>query len=210
METQECIRTRRSVRKYKDKAVDWDRISQILDAGRFAPSAGNLQNWKFIVVRKEEVIRKLSQAAFDQGWMEDAPVHIVIASEPKKAERFYGARGEHLYTMQGCAAVIENMLLTANDLSLGACWVGAFDESKVRRAINMPETAFPQAIITLGYADETPNMPPKIEPEHLIFLERWGGSGQGYRAKGYSSETIKESLQNTKKAIKKAVRKLRK
>ncbi len=133
MNTEECIKTRRSVRKYKDKQVDWDLITNILDAGKFAPSAGNIQNWKFIVVRKEDVIKKLAKASFDQDWMEDAPVHIVVVGEPEKASRFYGARGERLYTIQSCAAAVENMLLVANELGLGSCWVGAFDESKVHR-----------------------------------------------------------------------------
>jgi len=210
METQECIKTRRSIRKYKDKPVDWDKITGILDAGKFAPSAGNIQNWKFIVVRKEEVIKKLAQAAFDQDWMEDAPVHIIVAAEPKKAERFYGARGERLYTIQSCAAAVENMLLAANELGLGSCWVGAFDESKVKRALNMPEDAVPQAIITIGYADEKPEMPSKVELEHQIYLDKWWAKGQGYRAKGYKSVAIKDAIEGTKKALKRKFRKLKK
>lgn len=210
METQECIKTRRSIRKYKDKQVDWDKVTQILDAGKFAPSAGNIQNWKFIVVRKEEVIKKLSQAAFDQDWMEDAPVHIVVVGEPKKAERFYGSRGERLYTIQTCAAAIENMLLTANDLGLGSCWVGAFDQAKLKRALNMPEDAIPQAIITIGYPDEHPDSPSKIELEHQVYLDKWFQKGQGYVAKGYSSVAIQESLKNTKKALKRVAKKLKK
>jgi len=210
MEAQECIKTRRSIRKYKDKLVDWDKITQILDAGKLAPSAGNIQNWKFIVVRKEEVRKKLAQAAFDQDWMEDAPVHIVIAGEPQKAERFYGARGQRLYTIQSCAAAVENMLLTATDLGLGSCWVGAFDEAKVKKALNMPEDPIPQAIITIGYSDEKPDMPSKIELEHQVYLDKWWAKGQGYRAKGYRSVAIQESIKNTKKALKRVARKLKK
>ena len=209
METQECIKTRRSIRKYKDQQVDWDKITQILDAGKFAPSAGNIQNWKFIVVRKEEVIKKLAEASFDQDWMEDAPVHIVIAGEPKKAERFYGARGQRLYTIQTCAAAIENMLLVANDLGLGSCWVGAFDEAKVVRALNMPEDAIPQAILTIGYADEKPDAPSKIELEHQVYLDKWFAKGQGPIAKGFRSVAIQEGIANTKKAIKKIAKKLK-
>lgn len=85
MDVEECIKTRRSVRKYKDKPVDWDSIARILDAGKFAPSAGNIQNWKFIVARKDDVRKKLAEAAFDQDWMGEAPVHIVVVGEPEKA-----------------------------------------------------------------------------------------------------------------------------
>lgn len=210
MNVEECIKTRRSIRKYQDKQVDWEKISQILDAGKFAPSAGNIQNWKFIVVRKEDVIRKLAQASFDQDWMQDSPVHIVIAAEPKKAERFYGSRGERLYTIQSCSAAIQNMLLTAKDIGLGSCWVGAFDEEKVKRALNMPEDVVPQAIITIGYPDENPDLPSRIELEHQVYLDKWGSKGQGYKSKGYKSVAIKEGIENTKKALNLVAKKLKK
>lgn len=210
MNIEECIKTRRSVRKYKDNPVDWDKITQILEAGKFAPSAGNLQNWKFVVVRKDDVRKKLAQAAFDQDWMEDAPVHIIVTGEPEKAERFYGSRGERLYTIQSCAAAVENMLLMANELGLGSCWVGAFDERKVKRAVNMPENAVPQAIITVGYADEKPGMPSRVELEHNVYLDKWWAKGQGLRAKGYRSVAIKDAIEGTKKALKRKFRKLKK
>lgn len=209
MDVEECIKTRRSVRKYKDKPVDWDSIVRILDAGKFAPSAGNIQNWKFIVARKDDVRKKLAEAAFDQDWMEEAPVHIVVVGEPEKAERFYGSRGERLYTIQSCAAAVENMLLMANELGLGSCWVGAFDESKVKRALNMPEGVIPQAIITIGYGNEKPEMPGRVELEHTIYFDRWFQKGQGYRAKGYRSVAIKEGIENTKKALKRIVKGLK-
>jgi len=201
MNIEECIKTRRSVRKYKDKPVDWDTIVRILDAGKFAPSAGNIQNWKFVVVRKDDVRKKLSEASFDQDWIEDAPVHIVVIGEPDKAERFYGARGERLYTIQSCAAAVENMLLMANELGLGSCWVGAFDEAKIRRALNMPEEVVPQAIITIGYSNGKAEMPPKTELEHTIYFDKWFQKGQGYKAKGYTSVAIQEGIDNVKKTL---------
>jgi nitroreductase len=203
MDVEECIRTRRSIRRYKDNPVDWEKIVRILEGGKFAPSSGNVQNWKFIVVRKDEVRRNLIHAAFDQDWMEDAPVFIVVASEPQKGERLYGARGERLYSVQNCAAATQNMILVANNLGLGSCWVGAFDEEKVREALNMPESAFPQAIITVGYTDEKPQMPSRVELEHTVYLDRWFGKGQGFRAKGYKSVALKETIDNTRDAMKK-------
>jgi len=210
MNVEECIKTRRSIRRYKDKLVDWDRIVSIVNGGKFAPSAGNIQNWKFIVVRKDEVRKKLAQAAFDQDWMEDAPVHIVIVGEPEKAGRFYGARGERLYTTQSCAAAVENMMLMATELGLGSCWVGAFDESKVKKALSMPENAVPQAIITIGYANEKPEMPARVELEHQVYLDKWRGKGGGLRSKGYKSVVIQESIEDTKRALERVARNLRK
>jgi len=210
MNIEECIKTRRSIRKYKVKEIDWEKIVRIVDAGKFAPSAGNIQNWKFVVVRDDSVREKLSAAAFDQDWMNDAPVHIVVVGEPSKAQRFYGARGERLYTIQGCAAAVENMLLVAYELGLGSCWVGAFDEGKVKRVLNMTEDVVPQAIITIGYADEKPDMPSRREMEHTIYLDKWKGQGKGLKAKGYKSVMWGDMVKDAKKAIKRAGKKLKK
>lgn len=175
MEVFECIRTRRSIRKYKDKQVPWDNIVTIMQAGKYTPSAGNLQNWKFIVVKDDNKRKAIAEASLQQWWMEQAPIHVVVCGEPEKVERFYGARGRRLYMIQGVAAAIENMLLTAHSLGLGACWVGAFDEDEIRRILNVPEQADIHAIITIGYADEKPETPPKYRIEHMMFFEKWWG-----------------------------------
>lgn len=210
MKVEECIITRRSIRKYKDKAVDWEKVVQIVNAGKLAPSAGNLQNWKFVVVRNKLVREKLSEASFDQDWMVDAGVHIVVVAEPSKAGRFYGARGERLYTIQNCAAAVQNMLLMAHDIGLGSCWVGAFDEAKVKKVLGMTEDVSPQAIVVIGYTDEKLDMPPRRELEHTIYLDKWKGQGKGFKAKGYTGVVVKETMDNTKKALKKVAKKLKK
>ncbi|MAE43178.1 hypothetical protein CMO93_05380 [Candidatus Woesearchaeota archaeon] len=175
MDVFEAIRTRRSIRKYKDKQVPFDNIVTIMQAGKYAPSAGNLQNWKFIVVKTDVKRAAITKACLEQEWMEIAPVHIVVLAEPKKAERHYGARGARLYTIQGCAAAIQNMLLTAHSLGLGACWIGAFDEDEIWRILGLPEEASVQGVITIGYADENPAAPPKYRIEHMMFFEKWWG-----------------------------------
>jgi len=174
MDTLECIKTRRSVRKYRTEPVDWDKISIILEAAKSAPSAGNLQNWKFIVVTDEEKRRSLAEACLQQYWMVEAPVHIIVVAEPEKAIRFYGIRGDRLYSTQNCAASIQNILLAANSCGLGSCWVGAFDENEVKRILSVAEEARPQAVITIGYADETPPEPVHYTLENVCFFERWG------------------------------------
>lgn len=209
MEVFECILTRRSIRKYKDKPVEWDKVVNILEAGRVAPSAGNLMNIKFIVIKDEEIRKKLAEAALGQKWMIKAPIHIVVCSEPEKTKRFYGIRGERLYTIQDCAAAIENMLLTAHSLGLGACWVGAYEEDMVRRIINLPEQAATHAIITIGYADEKPVMPPKHRLEHVVFLEKWGQRKKiPLSSSGWWSIRVKKAVDDTKKKMSKLGEKL--
>ena len=93
MEVFECIKTRRAVRKFEKKEVTWDNVSMILDAGRLAPSSGNIQNWKFIVALDEGKRKAVAEACLQQWWIADAPVIIVIVGEPAKGKRFYGKRG---------------------------------------------------------------------------------------------------------------------
>jgi len=174
METLECIKNRRSIRKFLNKPVEWDKVGKILDAGRLAPNSGNLQDWYFIVVDDKDKIKKLAQASLQQYWMADAPIHIVVCSITQHAKQFYGLRGERLYSIQNCAAAVENMLLAATDLGLGSCWVGAFDENKVCEILKIPERARPQAIVVIGYAAEQPPEPAKKTLENITFLNRYG------------------------------------
>jgi SagB-type dehydrogenase family enzyme len=214
MEVFDAIRGRRSIRKYKDKQVPWDNIVTIMQAGKYAPSAGNLQNWKFIVVKSDEKRKAITKACLQQNWMENAPVYIVVVAEPEKAERFYGTRGARLYTIQGCAAAVENMLLTAYSLGLGACWIGAFDEDEVWRVLMLPEEKSVQAIITIGYADENPAPPPKYRIEHMMFFEKWWGRLESPKThlgwwSAYNKRIVNESKKLAKKMHKKVSHKVR-
>jgi len=175
MDTFECIKTRRAIRKYLDVPVPWDLVGNILEAGRYAPSSGNLQNWKFIVVLEKANREAIAEACLKQMWIAAAPVIIVICAEPKKAERYYGIRGERLYTVQNCAAVAENMLLEAHNQGLGSCWVGAFDEEMVKRALAIPEEARPQIILTFGYPDEKVPRPARFPLEPITHFNKWRG-----------------------------------
>jgi len=205
----DCIRTRRSIRKYKDKQVPWDNVVEILQAGKYAPFAGNIFNVKFIVVKNEAKRKAIAEASVQQYWMQDAPIHILVIGEPEKAERYYGTRGTRLYTIQGAAAAIENMLLTATSLGLGSCWVGAFDEEEIRRLCNLPEHVNVQGIVTIGYADETPQAPPKHRIEHVMFFEKWYGRIEGPKTGlGYWSPYIQHAVTETHKHIKKHGKKL--
>lgn len=178
MDVLDCIRTRRSIRKYKDIHVEWDKMGQVLDAARHAPTSGNIQNWKIIVVLTDEQREKVANACLQQFWIGTAPVVLVVCAEPRKAQQFYGIRGDRLYSIQNCASVVENMLLAAHALGLGACWIGAFDEEMLKRSCAIPDYVRPQAVVTLGYPDEEPLMPPHFKLTDLVYF-------RGYDAKIY-------------------------
>ncbi len=169
----EIIKSRRTVEDFLPKYVDWDKISRILEAARHAPCAGNIQNWKFVVVDNPAQKQAIAGAAYDQYKITMASHLIVVCAQIDKAERYYGLRGVRLYSIQNCAAAIQNMLIEAQSLGLSTKWIGAFDEDKVREICAVPATARPQAIVAIGYAKVQPPKPPKFPLESLVYLGKW-------------------------------------
>lgn len=169
----DVIASRRSVKSFLPKFVSWENIAKVLDAGRLAPSSGNLQNWKFIVVLESSQKQNIANACHEQYEIASAGALIIVCSEVEKVERYYGLRGERLYSVQNCAAAIENMLLEAHSLGLGSRWIGAFDEDEVRSLCSIPPEVRPQAIVAIGYAKEVPEAPPKYPLETVVYFHRW-------------------------------------
>jgi len=222
MDAIECMKTRRSVRKFLDKPVSWDSIATILDCGRMAPSAGNLQSWKFIVVEDKDPKEAIAKACVEQAWISKAPYIIVVVSEAEKMKRFYDLRGERLYSVQSCAAAVQNMLLAAHNLGLGSCWVGAFDEEKIKSILGCPAETRPQAILPVGYPAETSEKPNKFPLEICSYRRHWRGriydvdkalgmySPKVEKVIGKSVEAIRKAPEQIKKHTKKAVEHIKK
>ncbi len=156
MDVFEAIEKRRSIRAFKSQDVAAETVMKLVNAARQAPSAGNIQPWHFIVVTKPEIKRELSKAALDQEFVENAPVVIVVCADGLQSSRRYGERGKTLYCIQDTAAAIQNLHLAACSVGLGSCWVGSFDEEKVRAALHVPAGVRPVALVPIGYASEEP------------------------------------------------------
>ncbi|RLG17549.1 nitroreductase family protein [Nanoarchaeota archaeon] len=174
MDIFKVIKGRRSIRRYVDRKVSRLDIVKILDAARWAPSAGNLQNWYFIVVRDKGKKLQLSEACLGQEFVALAPVVIVACADNRSIGMFYGERGERLYSIQNVAAAVQNMLLMAHSLGLGSCWVGAFDTEMVKNILRIPDNVEPQAVVTIGYPGEKPPAPKRKDLDRMVFLEEWG------------------------------------
>ncbi len=160
----EAIRERRSERHFKPDPVPDDTVRRIVDCGVKAPSAGNMQPWQFLIVKRPELRADLSKAAFGQKFVQDAPVVIVVLTDPGRSAGRYGDRGSDLYCIQDTAAAVQNMLLAVVAFGLGACWVGAFDEAAAGRALELPAHLRPVAMIPIGYPKERPT-PRRPRPE---------------------------------------------
>lgn len=157
----EAIEERRSVRQFKQDPVPEAVVSRIIECGLKAPSAGNIQPWQFWVIRRPGLKAALAEAAFGQEFVEQAPVVIAILAEPARSATRYGYRGSELYCIQDTAAAVQNMMLAALAYGIGSCWVGAFDEKKVSKALNLSERFRPVALVPMGYPAELPTRRPR-------------------------------------------------
>lgn len=170
----EVIGTRRSVRSFLNKPIDDADMVKILDAGRLAPSGGNLQRWGFIYVKNPQVVRMIKNCS--PGFYGDAPAAVIIGIEADK-DAFGSTSYSHVRVMDvGFAA--ENMLLAAHALGLGGCAIASFNEGCIRRVLNAPENWKPILVISLGYPDKAPPTPSKKRLFELVhvdeFGKRWG------------------------------------
>lgn len=152
MEVYEAIYGRQSIRSFDPiREVSEELVLKLLRAACQAPSAGNLQPWRFWVVRGAALKEKLVEAALGQDFIGEAPVVILVLGDLRAASSGYGERGTRLYYIQDAAAAAENLLLAAHSEGLGACWVGAFDERRVEDFFELPDHLRPLAIIPVGY-----------------------------------------------------------
>jgi nitroreductase len=171
MDVFEAISGRRSIRKFKKRDVERELILKIVEAGIWAPSAGNIQSWEVVVVRDEKTKEKLAAAAYMRDFIAKAPVVLVLCADKQRSATIYEERGSDLYCIQDTACAAQNMLLAAYALGLGTCWVGAFDEELVRKTLDVPEHIRPVALIPLGYPDEKPYPPLRREIDDLMNCE---------------------------------------
>ena len=163
-----AIKMRRSIRHYKDKPVEREKLKKVLEAGRLAPSAGNMQEWKFIVVSDKNTREKLAMAAHSR-FVEEAPLVIVACATITDCVL---ESGQLAYPMD-VAIAVDHMTLKAVEEGLGTCWVGGFDERKVKEALNIPDDVRVVTLLTLGYPKYVPGPRKRKKLEEIVAYEKW-------------------------------------
>ena len=167
MDILNLLKSRRSVRVYQDNPVPQELLLQILEAGRWAPTGANLQPWHFIVVTDSETRKRIGEVArsflIKSSHVGKAPVVLVLGFDTRK-----GKYGRYDVTLAG-----GNMLTMATHLGLGTCWIGAFDEARVKEILQIPENIEVIGLITLGYPGENSEPPPRVVLEKIIHWESW-------------------------------------
>ena len=157
MEFLDLVKHRKSVRDFLDKPVERERIMMCLEAARLAPSANNSQPWKFIVVDDTKTRKQLCDSAFGgvyamNSFCKTAPVIIVVISEKSKFLTRIGGifRGTQYYQID-IGIACEHLVLEAENLGLGTCWIGWFNENAVKSLLNVPSEKKIDILIALGY-----------------------------------------------------------
>jgi nitroreductase len=166
----DAIVTRKSVRAYLDRPVEDEKLNAVLDAARLAPSASNRQEWRFVIVREPEMRLKLSAAAGGQSFVGDAPVLIVACAE---TDNHVMRCGQLSYPID-VAIALDHLSLAAVELGLGTCWIGLFDEKRVKELLGIPEPIRVVELMPLGYPENPAGITKRRFPlERIVKYERW-------------------------------------
>jgi len=201
----EAIKTRRSIRSFKDDKVPYELLKEIVDAARYAPSGGNIQPWVFIIIRDAETKKKVHTIVRErtlrylgspegQGELEKYGEDVFLKyMEAIKSGRFQ----EHIikapiliavfgdtkspYYIHDCCTATENLILAAHSLGLGSCWIdhGIGDnmaEDQIRKLLKVPENYKIVSLIAIGFAAETPKSRAKKEVHEIAFLNKYNNS----------------------------------
>ncbi len=184
MEIFEAIRTRRSIRKYRDQPVEEEKLQAVLEAVRLSPSWSNLQCWRIVVVKDSALREKLSEFSYvesvfaPKGYRSNpskkalaaAPVVIVLCADPERS----GVLWDQSYYLVDAGIASENLMLAARGQGLGSVFVGVYDEVKVKELLKIPPAIRVVGLFPLGYASEEPKEGPPRKPlQEICSYERW-------------------------------------
>jgi len=158
----DMIKDRRSIRIYKDEGIPKGKLDKLLEAARLAPSAGNRQNWKFIVVEDEQIKNQLVNASNNQAFVGTAS--YVIAGIGDSVQKWHQV---------DLAIALEHIALEAVELGLGTCWIGAFNEEEVKKILKIPHDKKVVALLTVGVPAESPAPRPRKALEEIVVYNEY-------------------------------------
>lgn len=162
----ESIYNRRSIRKFKPDKISSDQVKTLLTAAMMAPSAVNRQLWHFIVCDEREIIDKVNACHPHSQMLKQAPLCIVVCAQ----------NDDLTYYQQDCAAATQNLLLAADDMGLGTCWMGVAPRTDRMKAVtevfNLPEDVVPFNIIAVGVPNEAKPRPDRYD-ENKVHYNKW-------------------------------------
>jgi nitroreductase len=165
MDAIECIKSRRSVRVYDSRPIAKEIIEDLIDCGRLAPSAINIQPWEFVAVTDRENLKKISALATYGSFIKDAGACIIVCGDKKSK-----------FLLEDGGAATENIMLAAKAHSLGTCWVAGWQRTyndHVKALLGIPEHIEIIAYISVGYPKTEAKSPPKRKLSEVLHWEKF-------------------------------------
>ena len=172
MEFDDVIKLRKSVRSFKNKSASWKIVMEAIDSACHGPFADAKNHLKFIIVENENTIDKLAELS-QQKWINTASIAVVVCSDDSILENMHGERGR-VYSRQQSGAAIVTLMFKLTDLGMGSCWVGSYDDEKIRKLLSIPENIQIEAIIPVGFEKEKSKKKTKKDLERALYWENWG------------------------------------
>jgi len=170
MSVYDTIKSRASIRRYRARAIREEELKTILDSARLAQSADNKQPWEFVVIRDRSTLKAMVRMAGFQMFVGKAAVVVVCIANPSAC----GGVGTLASYLVDSAIATENMALTAWELGIGSCWIGAYNEIEIRKLLGVPNRLRIVSLLTLGYPDERPGIKRRKALEEIVHYERYG------------------------------------
>ena len=175
------IFSRKSIRSYNNKPVEDEKVIQLIESARLAPSGNNTQPWNFIIVKSNDLKEKISKADGNQVWMKNAPVFLVcvadirsrINDETEITLTEESRLPELKQIIRDTAIAIEHILLEAENIGLSSCWTAYFVQDDIRPILNIPKDKYVVGVITIGYSNEIIKPTSRRTLESMIRYEKW-------------------------------------
>jgi nitroreductase len=163
--------SRRSVRAYQQRDVPDNLVNDLLEAAMAAPSAVAKDPWDFVIVRNRDMLSKIAEGLPNGTMLREAALGIVVCGDLRRAHD-----GQLSYLLQDCSAAIENLLLAASTLGLGACWLGVHPRedrvAHIRSLLNIPDSVIPVSAVSVGWPAESPR-PRTRYRQDAVHYETW-------------------------------------
>ncbi|MGA1980257.1 MAG: nitroreductase family protein [Sedimentisphaerales bacterium] len=164
----ETIRKRYSCRAYIDKPIEQEKLAQIFEAARLAPSAKNLQDWRFVVVRDKEKKQQVAASTNHPEVFGKAGVMIAACSNSNDIMKC----GQAVAPID-VAIALEHICLQATELGLATCWIGSFEPERVRRVLEIPQDVTIIELMALGYPADKAKKPSREPIENIVCYDKW-------------------------------------
>ncbi len=173
MDLFKAISERRSIRHYKLLPVEIEKVLMAIDIATNAPSAGNLQPWRFIIIDDGRIQEELYRFSYEQPWILNAPLIVAVIADIERCKAQYGDRG-YEYAIESVSAAIQNFLLAIQEFGLGGVWVSGFYQGEIDRILNVPKGKMTIALIPIGYPNEKPEPKTVFSLRSRVYFNSYG------------------------------------